>query len=98
MKKWLWIMLSVGVITLVFMMNYFIDKSQQQPNIIRSVSLTTSTSPNQQNIVEVKRCINKPLIILIMSKNKRLILLECTTVNLEVLLTSIRSSKEFTLL
>ncbi|MEH6917442.1 hypothetical protein V7Y60_25515, partial [Priestia megaterium] len=55
MKKWLWIMLSVGVITLVFMMNYFIDKSQQQPNIIRSVSLTTSTSPNQQNIVEVKK-------------------------------------------
>ncbi|MDQ0808225.1 hypothetical protein [Priestia megaterium] len=55
MKKWLWIMLSFGVITLVFMMNYFIDKSQQQPNMIRSVSLTTSTSPSQQNIVEVKK-------------------------------------------
>lgn len=55
MKKWLWIMLSVGVITLVFMMNYFIDKSQQQQSMIHSVSLTTSTSPNQKNIVEVKK-------------------------------------------
>ncbi|MDO6851412.1 hypothetical protein Q4S57_26525 [Priestia megaterium] len=55
MKKWLWIMLSFGVIFLVFVMNHFLDKSQQQPNMIRSVSLTTSTSPNQQNIVEVKK-------------------------------------------
>ncbi|OVE34555.1 hypothetical protein CCZ20_25845 [Priestia aryabhattai] len=55
MKKWLWIMLSFGVIFLVFVMNHFVDKSQQQPNVIRSVSLTTSTSPNQQNIVEVKK-------------------------------------------
>ena len=55
MKKWLWIMLSFGVIFLVFMMNHFLDKSQQQPNMIRNVSLTTSTSPNQQNIVEVKK-------------------------------------------
>lgn len=55
MKKWIWIMLSVGVITLVFMMNYFIDKSQQQQSMIHSVSLTTSTSPNQKNIVEVKK-------------------------------------------
>ncbi|MFU7592160.1 hypothetical protein ACMX9J_24780 [Priestia sp. RMT2NF4] len=55
MKKWLWITLSFGVIFLVFVMNHFVDKSQQQPNIIRSVSLTTSTSPNQQNIVEVKK-------------------------------------------
>ncbi|PGK20734.1 hypothetical protein CN902_27750 [Priestia megaterium] len=55
MKKWLWIMLSFGVIFLVFMMNYFLDKSEQQPNMIRNVSLTTSTSPNKQNIVEVKK-------------------------------------------
>ncbi|MED3855031.1 hypothetical protein P4607_27255 [Priestia megaterium] len=55
MKKWLWIMLSFGVIFLVFVMNHFLDKSQQQPNMRRSVSLTTSTSPNQQNIVEVKK-------------------------------------------
>ncbi|WP_374149502.1 hypothetical protein [Priestia megaterium] len=55
MKKWLWIMLSFGVIFLVFVMNHFLDKSQQQPNMIRSVSLTTSTSPNQRNIVEVKK-------------------------------------------
>ncbi|KQU18752.1 hypothetical protein ASG61_27735 [Bacillus sp. Leaf75] len=55
MKNWLWIMLSFGVIFLVFVMNHFLDKSQQQPNMIRSVSLTTSTSPNQQNIVEVKK-------------------------------------------
>lgn len=55
MKKWLWIMLSVGVITLVFMMNYFIDKNHQQQSMIHSVSLTTSTSPNQKNIVEVKK-------------------------------------------
>jgi len=48
-------MLSFGVIFLVFVMNHFLDKSQQQPNMIRSVSLTTSTSPNQQNIVEVKK-------------------------------------------
>ncbi|WP_394514202.1 hypothetical protein [Priestia aryabhattai] len=55
MKKWRWIMLSFGVIFLVFVMNHFLDKSQQQPNMIRSVSLTTSTSPNQRNIVEVKK-------------------------------------------
>ncbi|MCP1452287.1 hypothetical protein [Priestia megaterium] len=55
MKKWLWIMLSFGVIFLVFMMNYFLDKNEQQPNMIRNVSLTTSTSPNKQNIVEVKK-------------------------------------------
>jgi len=55
MKKWLWIMLSFGVIFLVFVMNHFLDKSQQQPNLIRNVSLTTSTSPNKQNIVEVKK-------------------------------------------
>ncbi|MFE3892555.1 hypothetical protein ACFX4Y_23185 [Priestia sp. YIM B13446] len=55
MKKWIWIMLSFGVIFLVFMMNHFLDKSQQQSNMIRSVSLTTSTSPNQQNIVEIKK-------------------------------------------
>ncbi len=55
MKKWLWIMLSFGVIFLVFVMNHFLDKSQQQPNMILSVSLTTSTSPNQRNIVEVKK-------------------------------------------
>ncbi|GAB1798426.1 hypothetical protein [Priestia megaterium] len=55
MKKWLWIMLSFGVIFLVFVMNHFLDKSQQQPNLIRNVSLTTSTSPEQQNIVEVKK-------------------------------------------
>ena len=55
MKNWLWIMLSFGVIFLVFVMNHFLDKSQQQPNMIRSVSLTTSTSPKQQNIVEVKK-------------------------------------------
>lgn len=55
MKKWLWIMLSFGVIFLVFVMNHFLDKSQQQPNMIRSISLTTSTSPNQRNIVEVKK-------------------------------------------
>lgn len=55
MKNWFWIMLSFGVIFLVFVMNHFLDKSQQQPNMIRSVSLTTSTSPNQQNIVEVKK-------------------------------------------
>ncbi|KWU56908.1 MULTISPECIES: hypothetical protein [Priestia] len=55
MKKWLWIMLSVGVILLVFMMNYFVDKRQQQPNMTQSVSLTTSTSPNKKNVVEVKK-------------------------------------------
>ncbi|MDF2052850.1 hypothetical protein [Priestia megaterium] len=55
MKNWLWIMLSFGVIFLVFVLNHFLDKSQQQPNMIRSVLLTTSTSPNQQNIVEVKK-------------------------------------------
>lgn len=48
-------MLSFGVIFLVFMMNYFLDKNEQQPNMIRNVSLTTSTSPNKQNIVEVKK-------------------------------------------
>lgn len=55
MKKWPWIMLSVGVILLVFMMNYFVDKRQQQPNMTQSVSLTTSTSPDRKNIVEVKK-------------------------------------------
>ncbi|WP_421535875.1 hypothetical protein [Priestia sp. D3YE.R1] len=55
MKKWLWIMLSFGVIFLVFVMNHVLDKSQQQPNMVSSVSLTTSTSPNQRNIVEVKK-------------------------------------------
>lgn len=48
-------MLSFGVIFLVFMMNYFLDKNEQQSNMIRNVSLTTSTSPNKQNIVEVKK-------------------------------------------
>ncbi|MFP7159150.1 hypothetical protein SFC34_25165 [Priestia aryabhattai] len=55
MKKLLWIMLSVGVVLLVFMMNYFVDKRQQQPNMTQSVSLTTSTSPDKKNIVEVKK-------------------------------------------
>ncbi|MCR8927400.1 hypothetical protein NLI92_002779 [Priestia megaterium] len=55
MKKWPWIMLSVGVILLVFMMNYFVDKRQQQSNMTQSVSLTTSTSPDKKNIVEVKK-------------------------------------------
>ncbi|MGE1115426.1 hypothetical protein ACQJ0K_27220 [Priestia megaterium] len=55
MKKWPWIMLSLVVILLVFMMNYFVDKSQQQPNMIRSASLTSSTSPDKKNIIEVKK-------------------------------------------
>lgn len=55
MKKWPWIMLSVGVVLLVFMMNYFVDKHQQPSNMISSVSLTTSTSPDKKNIVEVKK-------------------------------------------
>ncbi|MDY0943225.1 hypothetical protein [Priestia megaterium] len=55
MKKWPWIMLSVGVILLVFMMNYFIDKRQQPSNMISSVSLTTSISPDKKNMVEVKK-------------------------------------------
>jgi hypothetical protein len=55
MKKWPWIILSVGVILLVFMMNHIIDKRQQPSNMISSVSLTTSTSPDKKNIVEVKK-------------------------------------------
>jgi len=55
MKKWPWIILSVGVILLVFMMNHLIDKRQQPSNMISSVSLTTSTSPDKKNIVEVKK-------------------------------------------